>query len=173
LVVATLLFVAISNSVTKSSILSSLLHNLQRKMYTGGVRAISSPVETRFGSYHFVLRDIVHSKEALQRLTTTDDWEQAVRGSNSLAAAHTAPHALGDDSLWVVCTKVVCTSGGVHQPVGGDADGTMGRCNMQGFVSYDPWKAWSIEHCMRIVIIRVDSRVRNVHTELHDFRDLD
>jgi hypothetical protein len=30
-----------------------------------------------------------------------------------------------------------------------------------------------MEHCMRIVIIRVDSRVRNVHTELHDFRDLD
>jgi hypothetical protein len=42
---------------------------------------------------------------------------------------------------------------------------------MQGFVSYDPWKAWSMEHCMRI--IRVDSRVRNVHVELHDFRDLD
>jgi hypothetical protein len=75
-------------------------------VYTGGVLAISSPVETRFGSYHFVLRDIVHSKEALQRLTTTDDWEQAVRGNNSLAAAHTALHALGDDNLWVVCTKL-------------------------------------------------------------------
>jgi hypothetical protein len=26
---------------------------------------------------------------------------------------------------------------------------------------------------MRIVIVRVDRRVRNVHEELHDFRDLD
>jgi hypothetical protein len=27
----------------------------------------------------------------------------------------------------------------------------VGQCNMQGFVRYDPWKAWSMEHCTRIV----------------------
>jgi hypothetical protein len=30
-----------------------------------------------------------------------------------------------------------------------------------------------MEHCMRIVIVRVDRRVRNVQEELHDFRDLE
>lgn len=95
----------VTTSLSSSSILRAEFQRLQLMLYQKK-QAMCTAVDTRFGSKHFVMRDVVRSKEALMQLSLTPAWGAAANDKPALKTVHVALTDTDEmQNLWWLCTQ--------------------------------------------------------------------